>query len=349
MLPHECWTAPDSVLKTVGPDYYYEGWAGPRFRIRDQMFSQGYQVTGEGEIEFMRYGSKPPFYQRDAYMDWILAPIHRYTGTQTLTVYIKRAPHLTLNCPSSVERGSSMTCTATAVGGQMTDVAWSFTDTAGNVITAPASTGSSWGGRMVVGGTMRVTAKVAGVPKDTSATITVTPRVWTLRLPDPPSETPDTSSKVTYPPAQSGKMTLGGHEYDRSEGIRGGTGPNIGWYTNAEPIFSSVRILVNGFLFPDDRYYKLQQGGSPFCTQTYLDAKRREVIDHELVHHDRANEFWQGEGGRRYEAAIQYLPNATLLTSVANVLQAPIVASLDSIQNKWDADDRRDFTCQMRT
>jgi hypothetical protein len=54
-------------------------------------------------------------------------------------------PKLVLNCPASVQRGSAMTCTATAQGGAMQNLLWTFTDAAGNVISAPPGTSTTWG------------------------------------------------------------------------------------------------------------------------------------------------------------------------------------------------------------
>jgi hypothetical protein len=116
---------------------------------------------------------------------------------------------------------------------------------------------------------------------------------------------------------------------------------------NAMPNWRSVEILVTRFLYPGDRYYELQDG-APFCTKAYLDEKRARVETHELRHHELANLFWGGDGGRRYEAAAHYDPTATEIEAVRVALQSRLEAELDSVQTEWDRTDYQDFTCRMR-
>jgi hypothetical protein len=232
-------------------------------------------------------------------------------------------PHLVLSCPASVTRGDTMTCTAAGVGGALSNVKWTFTPTGGAAISGPTGTTASWGGRMVVGGDMLVTANVGTAPSSATQKIDVTPRPWTLRLPDASGPTPSTDSTlVTYPPKDTGSLTLGVHTYEGTYGLIGGTGPNQNWFANAKPTFSNTQIHITQFLYPQDQYYQLQTGGD-YCTQSYLDQRREQVATHEAEHHARANAFWGGVDGIGYEGAVYYEPNGTDASAVRAAIQIP--------------------------
>jgi hypothetical protein len=176
-------------------------------------------------------------------------------------VIAAQPPKLVLNCPASVQRGSVMTCTATAQGGAMQNPVWTFTDAAGNTIPAPAGTSTTWGGTMVVGGTMRVSATVAGVQKDTTATITITARPWgqlsvqvTMigqhNLPYPPSTLAHlANTDIVQPSTHSAKKIT--------------AGPNTGWWYLSTPLSAvpAVHRWSNAWQ-SSDPWYQLQTGGS---------------------------------------------------------------------------------------
>ena len=108
--PNECHRGADAILQEVGPDYYKEGWAAPVFRVGGSHLPLNFPFRGPGEIEMMRQGTWPAYYNRD-----LLAPYHRYTGSQTLNIYVRRRqkPEITVSCtPNPVTRGQQITCTA---------------------------------------------------------------------------------------------------------------------------------------------------------------------------------------------------------------------------------------------
>jgi hypothetical protein len=98
-----------------------------------------------------------------------------------------REVELELTCPDTVERGSHMTCTLSTkpAGGSIQVNEWWFTgvDSRGRPYRFPDSDdlpedGASWGGRMVISGTVHVRAEVDGRSEEASREITVDPRDW---------------------------------------------------------------------------------------------------------------------------------------------------------------------------
>lgn len=181
---------------------------------------------------------------------------------------------LKLDCGSgSVTRGDSLTCHVKAEpSGRLTDIQWAFVDSAGHRITGPSGM-DSWGGTMVVGGEMQVTAQLDGDPQTRTERIIVGPRTWprmTLiaadsgngHLPQQPTSTDQLAD--THPPIPS-----------RSIEIRSiATGPNTGWAYLPTPIASvTVAVHINGgFQRGTPLYQKQRSGvdpvtGQPFCTK----------------------------------------------------------------------------------
>jgi hypothetical protein len=145
-------------------------------------------------------------------------------------------------------------------------------------------------------------------------------------------------------------MRLGLHEYEWTIGILRGSGPNEGWFANPKPTFTQPTIYVTRFLCPGDQYYEMQIGGG-YCTKADLDTVRSEVVVHEAKHQVRANTFWQGNGGRDLEAAVDYSPGIPTGGDVSGVrrrIQHPHFTRLDSIQRAWDDEDRKLLPCVLR-
>jgi hypothetical protein len=190
----------------------------------------------------------------------------KLASAQQLTAVITadlRQPGVGLNCPSFVQRGSSTNCTLThkPVTAALTDVVWTFTDAAGNVSHPPAGTTTSWGGIMVVGGAMRVQAKVAGTGFDTTAAIAVSARPWAQlslqatvigqdNLPTWPQRLNELTNTDIFPPATYPVQRIG-------------SGPNTGWWylSAALPAVRVVHRWSNAWQ-PLDPWYKWQTGGS---------------------------------------------------------------------------------------
>ena len=82
-----------------------------------------------------------------------------------------------LDCPSSVNRGSTATCTITKdpPDAAVTNVSWTFTNTE---VTNTKQNGDSWGGTAVSTGTVKVTGSAGGNSFTLTQSITVQDRGW---------------------------------------------------------------------------------------------------------------------------------------------------------------------------
>jgi hypothetical protein len=219
---------------------------------------------------------------------------YNYGSTrQSPYLYMKpQPPELGLDCPDSVQRGSTMTCYARPVGGSMTEAAWTFTDLAGVApIPAPAGTTSSWGGIMVVSGTMRLRAKVAGLQFDTARSVTVTSRTWPkmrlaavdsghYNLPDPPTKMGDLGQ--TYFPRLRDPLPL--------QAVT--SGPNIGWSYLRNPVTHMVAVVMISRAFNSSHpWFQMQHAGTvvdpvtgnsvPACTQADIASLEQVTREHE--------------------------------------------------------------------
>jgi hypothetical protein len=125
----------------------------------------------------------PPWYYKSGrvYVNGTVDGLN-YTGPQAVTqpIWVDRQPELTMTCtPGTVTRGDQVSCTASTMpsGAQLEVKQWAFTGAP--VPIADTTDATSWSGRLVVGGTVSVTASVEG-RSDTiaSTTVVVTPRNW---------------------------------------------------------------------------------------------------------------------------------------------------------------------------
>ncbi len=111
----------------------------------------------------------------------------------------------TLGCtPSSVTRGSNVTCSVSGAPTGATFSNWKFTDSSNNIVAGSGST-NSWSGTMVTSGTVSVSVAVGGNSTPLSASVTVNNRNWhtgpatagevangtLITLPVPPQNTGD--------------------------------------------------------------------------------------------------------------------------------------------------------------
>jgi hypothetical protein len=172
---------------------------------------------------------------------------------------------LELTCPASVQRAATVRCTVTAVpAGTLDSLRWAFVDTAGN--TTGDSTGHlSWGGTMVVGGRMAVSARLNGMRVFADTPIVVSPRVWTSPVPRRREffmrcQTLSSTCFQLYPPTQD--RHLGTHLFqprgvrwqDRAATVT--DGPNRGWSylsgTDSPVRFDEHLIVLNDILNPSN-------------------------------------------------------------------------------------------------
>ena len=153
-----------------------------------------------------------------------------------------------LSCsPSSVTRGSSLTCTVNnaPTGAQYSN--WQFKDSNGNTVNGSGTT-SSWSGVLVTGGTVSVTVSASGSNTvNPSASLTVTNRNWHTG-PATAAEVPNgTLIILPQPPQNTGNDSGLGYfkwHYVLNSGLQYSTindgGPNQGYtYWPSNQIFGT--------------------------------------------------------------------------------------------------------------
>jgi len=193
-------------------------------------------------------------------------PDYFVSGTQTLTVEVVD-PSLGIEvvCTGSgAPRGSSVSCEARPqpAGQTLVVTGWTFTSTAGDVVTRQTSD-VTWTGQLVVDGRIDVTGTVAGHPASGSASVTVTARDWTQKTVNHRVEE-DTVRKLPTHPAQP--ADLGTHEPFAQAYLPPNahpqiqSGPNEGmFYFTEVPVEALSRIRINRVaLSTNSDFYNLQ-------------------------------------------------------------------------------------------
>jgi hypothetical protein len=181
-------------------------------------------------------------------------------------------PELNLTCNAKVvTRGDDLDCSASAQpSGTLTDVRWTFTDTAGHTIPGPPAV-FRWKGQMVVSGTVTVTALLNGSAVTDSDTIVVIPRTWSvIRLrvrqkPYLPGHLP-TPAMVVKP------GHLGDSHADTLVSLPTKEvldGPNKGWWFLEREVreFGFVVHINEAAFAVGSDWYKLQTGGDYLLTE----------------------------------------------------------------------------------
>jgi hypothetical protein len=154
----------------------------------------GWQVPGCQYQLVCRY--KPPVpgrMQVNAFVEWQRAIVRSKPSADGCEIQLASAdsgmasmcepqdPKLVVSCsPNPVDRGDVISCTAGAQPQSTTvsDLTWTFADSAGHQIPGPTGTVTTWGGRMVVSGMMKVTGKVNSVSTSDSVQVAVRARTW---------------------------------------------------------------------------------------------------------------------------------------------------------------------------
>jgi hypothetical protein len=198
---------------------------------------------------------------------------------------------------------------------------------------------------MVVGGTMRVSATVGGVPKDTTDTIAVSPRTWAGMMPYPsalPSLvlTPDRFRDIPVRDSAGIDVWLKGglavYEYGinwRGRLNQVPSGPNHGyWYFTQPPPWLNPEVLYSGYLDPGNPFYEAQTGqraedpAAPsgytrgWCEKTDMDVLRQEVFYHEgnvsgprLSHHQLNKDYTaKHDPAPKVESVVFYLTDQSV-------------------------------------
>lgn len=211
----------------------------------------------------------------------------------------KTAAKLELRCTGDVgvgrvTRGSTLGCQALAnpAGATLSNVQWVFVDTMGNSVPGPAAS-PSWGGTMVVGGRMRVTAMLNGAAASADSAIAVRPRRWSrlgLKISEQnPNHLPSPNAVVT-------SADLGDVHVDTLSagypGSRVDVGPNAGWwYLERELDDIPVAVHINYPAFQaGSAWYNLQSPGTwidpsgtpqPYCAKSDVSTLRTLTRRHE--------------------------------------------------------------------
>lgn len=263
-LPGETLTFTTQAHRYVGTQYYW-------FWVPASVGGYGNQISCGGGGPTCAYAPPGPGHMKVlAYMNinGDNFEVEARTGPITNT-----PPKLILNCPASVTRGDTMDCIAGAQGGQMGNLAWTFTDTAGHVFTpGPGPGPGQWGGRMVTPGRMILSGTVAGIPLADTADIAITGRTWNPfqvtpvsagqgSLPTVPTKEDDLGQTVLYPPAIIPEVEI----LD---------GPNKGWiYIPVQPgSFRGMVNINNALSDASNPWYQLQTGGTYSSTLSYCTA-----------------------------------------------------------------------------
>jgi hypothetical protein len=138
-------------------------------------------LTGPGRIIFNRHYNSGWFGLLDAWTyEGKMWQYYDYFSDQKVKLTIRPQARIKLDCGSeTVTRGDSIGCSVSAEpSGTLTDVQWRFTDSAGVTVAAPNGTGERWGGRMVAGGEISVSANLDGDSVGESRRIAVKARNW---------------------------------------------------------------------------------------------------------------------------------------------------------------------------
>ena len=296
------------------------------------------------------------------YGRWYLLREDYYATSNSITV---REAALSLECtPNPVTRGNEMNCTAKPepVTAQLTNVRWTFIDTAGNNIPGPNGDRVTWGGIMVVGGTMHVSAEVNGVPLGAEPVEVRVERRADWRVSFPAMPEPEPSSALPYPPVTTpggavGEGVFGQYVYSYgfpAGPLGGGTGPNRNWYYLRAPLeINEPHILINPGLYPDDPFFRAQRGGLDQdgyrrCDAAFMRSAFASVVAHERGHHQIAAEFFGTAGSEMLEAATVYSPPTQDAGEVTDILLAPTITALEGRQSGFDDKNKLMLTCKLQ-
>jgi hypothetical protein len=208
-------------------------------------------------------------------------------GIETLSYVPERDnPKLQLSCDKPAPfRADTITCTTRAhppsASAALTELVWSFVDSAGHTIPGPTGADTSWTGEIAVSGLMQVSGKVNGVPSSDSLRIRVRARRWSrIRLDArerghgdlPTQPTNDGDMAHTHVDTLDSAVPIPAHEI--------ADGPNKGWAFVDEIPLVPVTVHLSDAWLPGSTWYHLQHhgfygfdvNGNPayYCTQSQV-------------------------------------------------------------------------------
>ncbi|HET6231931.1 MAG TPA: hypothetical protein VFE05_17800 [Longimicrobiaceae bacterium] len=387
---------PDGQMGRVG--YYYEGAA---FRP---------EITGPGTIYVSRNGFTGYFEYNGVYV-WntsgtnivsveVLKPVdagcggaslNRSAGGAHLDVAGGACPppppsdSLVVECtgdkgPNQVTRGQDLTCTARPVpaGAALEILGWSFQGGGGPEIKPEAGEehAATWGGKMVVSGTISVSGTVDGHLHTAQASVTVTPRSgFRMHYPASPPESAwhwvgsfaPGDTILQYPVViRNGKIEDG--SFGKSEGaypqrpfIDEGSGPNDGWLFAGEPptFKGEMSIWLNRAMLHDDPYYRAQVGdtGVPGvstserkCGPAFMAEALRHTTAHELGHLEAWRKWYESdaagdlvEGFTLYEGK-----QSSSVETLDGAFVRPLGAGANAARVQWDANNVLNVPCNLQ-
>jgi hypothetical protein len=208
----------------------------------------------------------------------MIAYINGYEVTAYSEILHVQESSMNLSCTgdlgsNKVTRGSVVHCQVSATpSGALTDIRWSFADSAGHAVTGPPDV-PVWGGTMAVGGTISVTALLDSLPVHADTVISVQARTWPSmsvvavdsgngHLPTHPTLPRQLAD--THPPIPSAPIAI--------DTIASGPNEGFAYLPTAVASVTTVVHISAGFN-PGTPLYNLQHSGvdplthDPFCTK----------------------------------------------------------------------------------
>jgi hypothetical protein len=217
-------------------------------------------------------------------------PVFSLTGhaSATYSIDVQGGP-LTLNCPSGLDRGLPITCTAAATDPAQTLAVtyWSFTAaTTNDLVERQVNVASqTWSGQLATDGAITVIATVAGAPQTMTVPVTVKARTWAR-------DSSEKDFRIDSPGGLPGQPTgfrgqLGantpGLPIQTNQFSQWGVnitddGPNDGYlYLTKYPMKTQTLPAVNTLALRDtSRFYRIQYpkktrvGTKTFCDRAYV-------------------------------------------------------------------------------
>jgi hypothetical protein len=261
------------------------------------------------------------------------------TGRHTVTVYatpLVESGELELTCtPDNFVRGRTRVDCIAAVDGdaEWQVTSWSFQSADGLEITPDGYTEKTWGGLMVRGGIVTVTAVGGGEPKTANVNVTVTARDWADRAPAYTFEkiANGADARLVLPDVITFSDDLGSSNWFRTETPASNppdtfydevpSGPNEGLdYFNDEAtlFFFGYYALNTAAMTRGSPFYEAQErggggvrvGGTNWCDQSIVTSTLPGVVEqHELYH----NEVYRRTLTREFPAVMRRFEQLTAL------------------------------------
>jgi hypothetical protein len=200
-----------------------------------------------------------------------------------------KTPGMVLTCPDTVMRGSEMDCNVAFIGGSGSVTGWTFLDDASHSVSGPTS-GTRWGGVMVIGGTMTATGTVEGIAATDTERVEIRARQW----PKIQVEAWDLGQgTLTLPPTRY--ADLGETKWPLPKQLVQhadiSTGPNTGWSYIPAPVSGwYIPVYISAAFHPGSDFYNLQHwgytpNGAYYCTKAEVPALEAVARAHEGLTH----------------------------------------------------------------